>query len=96
MSDNQFKAILVYCSFNRLFLVSGCTAGATQAMITCPVELIKISQQVKTASKASWRKHFQRKEHGVIAVVRSIYAQKKIMGFYKGFIPTLCRYVYNF
>lgn len=67
-----------------LSVLTGATAGATEAFVVVPFELVKIRLQDKAQAH---------KYNGMIDVVRKVVAQEGVLTLYKGLESTIWRHV---
>ncbi|KAI9001961.1 mitochondrial carrier domain-containing protein [Gaertneriomyces semiglobifer] len=77
-SRNQFRNTL-----------AGAVAGCVSAIITCPLDVVKIrlqNQQGRTNGGSTSRQ-------GTISMLKSIWRTERIRGLYRGLGPTMCGYL---
>jgi hypothetical protein len=67
----------------QLSILTGCSAGATEAFVVVPFELVKIRLQDKASTYA-----------GPMDVCRTIVRQNGLLGFYQGLESTFWRHVW--
>ncbi|XP_030763479.1 solute carrier family 25 member 48-like [Sitophilus oryzae] len=71
---------------------SGSLAGFVQAVIMCPVDLVKIALQTNTRSSSVWVHNSNSIEYeGLTHAVRTITKYQGLAGLYKGFVPMMYR-----
>ena len=71
---------------------AGCSAGAAQLLIACPVDLVKIKLQTQTGSGGAMTTPEARYK-GPFDVLKRLYQQEGIRGPYRGLTAMAARYV---
>lgn len=70
---------------------AGCAGGAAQLIVACPVDLAKIKLQTQTVGVQHAGGGSVALYAGPYQVLRSIYRDRGIVGWYKGIVPMAWR-----
>ena len=84
MKSESLKNIIFFSTFDSSASTSwdrflaGCAGGATQLVVSCPVDLVKIKLQVQTDVRLG------KKYQGPFDVLKKVYQAEGIKGCYRG------------
>lgn len=100
LHDPNWKRKVAFAGSKKQFIcftmlkqssATGLIGGTAQTIATCPVELVKIKLQMKTAGKGHWKPHFEEPYNNTFETMKGVFKKKGVMGFYRGFTPMFIR-----
>lgn len=85
--------------FMRHICIAGATGGFVQALINCPIEVVKVNLQASMEG-SGWKKHHSSSNYtGMMPAIIGIYKKQGFFGFYRGLaalilrdVPVCCPY----